>query len=808
MGSILVPGFVRWDGFKYVLDPSLEGPPGPPGTPGSPGSDGNAILIYKPGGTASGNVYTSWTALMAKRATIPFPMTIVIDDSIVSPAPVDVGIWDLTLNTTIHGYRFTEHLGNVNPASAPRLSIPNNAILLNPYAFKNVGVTGFAQTGYSIDFTNPSGGSNIIAENTQFYNDSTATAPTIHAAGGAIQLYGNSRIVQNGNGSFVVSNTAIHPVVIELYDSSVIDGYTLQFNNSLIPLTININSPSAVYTVNQPGISISVTINGANFDPTNFGSATVGNVLTKTGIAQASWLPASGGVSGDNFQATRPNFQKRYQFNDQWAFESFIDTGLQDSGGSLAGTAIDLSLAKVFYVGMNFNDTPSPDLYSVEIAGERTDKMTAAINLAPTATCSDLITYGISAIDGTGIAMVYPTGVNIVGTYERNSASNETFRLANYPAGAENWTGGRLAYRYESESTVPYVHVFWTAPAAGKIYVADTFGSAVGTALSAGGTPGAICIDNNGNVWVAFGSTINKYTAVNSGTSPFLPLLGATSVSVLVTGVPSHMIFDGQYIWVVCNDGSIHKFDTNGNNQVNVNLNSQGYLINANSRMAFDGLRIWVTSGRGILAVDPDNLFVGFSESQFVFGQTGAGLPCRGVCVDRDGVVYAAFMATVPPSSTPTLQITKWDPAGGGLPAHSRRRVSRVFLDSSAGSIFPAITSINAVTLHTNAYSNGTGNSVAACYEVKVVASKTFQVGGHGYARWRFLIDVTPNNTANIVTIDSYNNATSGSNLWVVTFSYNSSSKVLTGTAALNGDTGIVNFTFDILETREDGEDT
>jgi hypothetical protein len=46
MGSILQPGYLRWDGFKYVLDPTVEivGPQGPPGpaTPGPPGPTGSA----------------------------------------------------------------------------------------------------------------------------------------------------------------------------------------------------------------------------------------------------------------------------------------------------------------------------------------------------------------------------------------------------------------------------------------------------------------------------------------------------------------------------------------------------------------------------------------------------------------------------------------------------------------------------------------------------------------------------------------------------------------------------------------------
>lgn len=43
MATILQPGYLRWDGFKYVLDPTVEiiGPPGPPG-PSIPGPQGQA----------------------------------------------------------------------------------------------------------------------------------------------------------------------------------------------------------------------------------------------------------------------------------------------------------------------------------------------------------------------------------------------------------------------------------------------------------------------------------------------------------------------------------------------------------------------------------------------------------------------------------------------------------------------------------------------------------------------------------------------------------------------------------------------
>lgn len=65
MGSILVPGYLRWDGFKYVLDPTVEiiGPPGPPGpsTPGPPGPPGPQGPAGTPG-TDGLPAYTTTTA--------------------------------------------------------------------------------------------------------------------------------------------------------------------------------------------------------------------------------------------------------------------------------------------------------------------------------------------------------------------------------------------------------------------------------------------------------------------------------------------------------------------------------------------------------------------------------------------------------------------------------------------------------------------------------------------------------------------------------------------------------------------------
>jgi len=52
MGRILTPGYVRWDGLKFITDetiqivgpPGPQGPPGAEGPPGTPGASGGSIV--------------------------------------------------------------------------------------------------------------------------------------------------------------------------------------------------------------------------------------------------------------------------------------------------------------------------------------------------------------------------------------------------------------------------------------------------------------------------------------------------------------------------------------------------------------------------------------------------------------------------------------------------------------------------------------------------------------------------------------------------------------------------------------------
>jgi hypothetical protein len=101
-------------------------------------------LIYQPDGILTSNTFTSWTALMAVRETIPGQCTIIIDGTFIPTTPlVDVGTWQLNNNTIIVG----KYTGTYSPTG---LGLPTGAILVNPSYFENLYVTttgGFMQNG-------------------------------------------------------------------------------------------------------------------------------------------------------------------------------------------------------------------------------------------------------------------------------------------------------------------------------------------------------------------------------------------------------------------------------------------------------------------------------------------------------------------------------------------------------------------------------------------------------------------------------------------------------------------------------------
>ncbi len=87
------------------------------------------FIIWQPGGTASGVTVTTWAAVQKFIAAREGAVTVYVDDSITSPAPVPAGTTDCEGRVT-----FASAVDKIVPAQTA-MSLADNAVLLNPAGF-------------------------------------------------------------------------------------------------------------------------------------------------------------------------------------------------------------------------------------------------------------------------------------------------------------------------------------------------------------------------------------------------------------------------------------------------------------------------------------------------------------------------------------------------------------------------------------------------------------------------------------------------------------------------------------------------
>jgi len=249
-------------------------------------SAGGNVLVYQMGGVAAKNVYTSWTALMAARALIKGPATIVIDDSIVTKPFIDAGVWDLTNNTAIVGNNY----GTVGSSNSTNLAIVNvggsDAQLLNPVYFKDIAILGGNNILPCISAGNLSTSLYFDCYNTMFLN--SGVSPVIDAAAAiAITLNGTSGFVTGTIMGGVLAATC----QLILNDSTIIASTTLVVTGVGV-LNISINGITASCISTQPGNTVTTVFESGNFsgNVNPFSGAANGTVLTKSASNQAEWL--------------------------------------------------------------------------------------------------------------------------------------------------------------------------------------------------------------------------------------------------------------------------------------------------------------------------------------------------------------------------------------------------------------------------------------------------------------------------------------------------------------------------------------
>jgi len=131
-------------------DPGPQGPAGPQGPQGPPGPPGEgAYLIYRPGEPApSGNVYADWTLLAADAAALPSPVTVFIDDGLVSPALIPVGAWAMGDSIHLRGWHSKSDVQLVDGASIENV---HSFHFLNVVSNSTSSVFTYTSPVFSID---------------------------------------------------------------------------------------------------------------------------------------------------------------------------------------------------------------------------------------------------------------------------------------------------------------------------------------------------------------------------------------------------------------------------------------------------------------------------------------------------------------------------------------------------------------------------------------------------------------------------------------------------------------------------------
>jgi hypothetical protein len=134
------------------------------------GSSASNAIIYQPGGVTSGQVYATWAGVQGVIAATQVPLTVYVDDSIVTPAPIPVGV------TNCRGLVTISPLKN-NAGSPTTVSIANGGVLQDLAGISGVIVIQGDASGSSPLLFTISGQAFILSEEAALELLAGATVP-------------------------------------------------------------------------------------------------------------------------------------------------------------------------------------------------------------------------------------------------------------------------------------------------------------------------------------------------------------------------------------------------------------------------------------------------------------------------------------------------------------------------------------------------------------------------------------------------------------------------------------------------------
>ncbi len=243
-------------------------------------------IIYQPGGTPGGLVVTTWAQVQKFIAARQGSVTVFVDSSIVSPAPVDAatGITECFGRVVLQGALIDSLSYNV-------LQIEAGATLQNLYEIIDLNVACNTTTAVpALSFTSaPNGGYLALSQYALLSNTATATMPAIAVAAGKTLL-----ISMNLSGVF------LHAPAVPLFDVPATATLNLDlFDGSGVPPgyatgagNVNLfydNSSATYFTPSGvvPALPVGLTYFTQNIDdiwvnkvldPTTMGAPVVGDV--------------------------------------------------------------------------------------------------------------------------------------------------------------------------------------------------------------------------------------------------------------------------------------------------------------------------------------------------------------------------------------------------------------------------------------------------------------------------------------------------------------------------------------------------
>lgn len=207
-------------------------------------------FIFRPGGTAVGNVFTQWDLCHSAASSYSGASVIRVDSSLAN-AVVGTGAWDMS-GVTLSGF---EHVAQTGPADVLELS--EGATLLNlermngPFVLR---ATGSSPAISVTSFTS------IVAD-TGVRMEASGSGPLVSVADGAtffLTMLGGSQLVNSGVAPILAEGPG-GSIVFQLLSGAQVSFNTVTGNAALV--SVNLFSSGSSFSDNQVGLTATPVIN-------------------------------------------------------------------------------------------------------------------------------------------------------------------------------------------------------------------------------------------------------------------------------------------------------------------------------------------------------------------------------------------------------------------------------------------------------------------------------------------------------------------------------------------------------------------